>query len=79
MVASVRPPPRDKSTFLISNAQQTKLGSIEFLLSRGGPSPQLRCGPGPPAASSTAARHSRLSGKMGGIGAVIGHLRGRRD
>lgn len=33
---------------------------------------QLRCGPGPPAASSTASRHSRLSGRIGGIGAVSG-------
>lgn len=33
---------------------------------------QLMCGPGPSAASSTAARHSRLIGKIGGIGAVSG-------
>ncbi len=40
---------------------------------RGGESPyQLMCGPGPSAASSTAARHSRLIGRIGGIGAVSG-------
>jgi hypothetical protein len=34
---------------------------------------QLICGPGPlPTASSTAARHSRLTGKIGGIGAKPG-------
>jgi hypothetical protein len=33
---------------------------------------QLMCGPGPSAASSTAARHSRLTGRTGGIGAVSG-------
>ena len=33
---------------------------------------QFMCGPGPPAASSTAARHSRLTGRIGGIGAVSG-------
>ena len=33
---------------------------------------QLICGPGPSAASSTAARHSRLIGRIGGIGAVSG-------
>jgi hypothetical protein len=33
MVASLPPPPRDKSTFLISEALQTNLGSIEFFLS----------------------------------------------
>ena len=36
------------------------------------PPPQLRCGPGPPAASSTAARHSRFTGRIGGIGATSG-------
>jgi hypothetical protein len=43
---------------------------------RGGPlppaPPQLICGPGPPAASSTAARHSRFTGRIGGIGATSG-------
>src|SRR5262245_3988743 len=38
----------------------------------GGSSDQLICGPGPPAASSTAARHSRLTGRIGGIGAKPG-------
>ena len=33
---------------------------------------QLMCGPGPSTASSTAARHSRLTGRIGGIGAVSG-------
>ena len=33
---------------------------------------QLRRGPGPPAVSSTAARHSRLIGRIGGIGATSG-------
>jgi hypothetical protein len=33
---------------------------------------QFMCGAGPPAASSTAARHSRLTGRTGGIGAVSG-------
>ena len=35
-------------------------------------SSQLMCGPGPSAASSTAARHSRLIGRIGGIGAISG-------
>ncbi len=33
---------------------------------------QLRCGPGTRAASSTAARHSLLTGRIGGIGATSG-------
>jgi hypothetical protein len=33
---------------------------------------QLKCGPGPRSASITAARHSRLTGRIGGIGATSG-------
>jgi hypothetical protein len=33
---------------------------------------QLKCGPGPRAASIAAARHSRLTGRIGGIGATSG-------
>ena len=76
-----RPPPANstiRGRYLAAYGRWVRaFGKLHFLIPNthyetGSTSLQLRCGPGSLAASSTASRHSRLSGKIGGIGATSG-------